>query len=125
MRPHCVSQLPLYLFESFQSIYYWRLVETGPYVAIRFIEQTVYEQVAPLAISPSPDVITRVVMLFQNLNEADVAAWGRARERAQLGPVYWKDVVGLDERALDGSLYRALEWRAIEMPVAGITIEDD
>ena len=121
----CISAAFILIYEPFHSIYYWRLVQTSPYVAIRFIEQTVYEQVAPLAISPSPDVVTRVVMLFQNLNEADVAAWGRARERAQLGPVYWKDVVGLDERALDGSLYRALEWRAIGMPVAGNTAEDE
>lgn len=69
--------------------------------------------------SPPPEVVTRVVMLFQGLSEADVSAWGGARERSQLGSSYWKDVIGFDERATDASLYRALEWRAMEIPAAG------
>ncbi|KZV74733.1 hypothetical protein PENSPDRAFT_749084 [Peniophora sp. CONT] len=104
--------------KRFFYAYYQRMITSGRYVAIRFVEQAVYEQVAPLAISPSPSVVTRVVMLFQGLNETEVAAWGRARERAQLGPRYWKDVIGFDERATDASLYRALEWRAMEIPAA-------
>lgn len=97
--------------------YLERLVGSN-YVAIRFLEQATYEQLAPLAVSPPPDIVTRVVMLFQNVSHADVAAWAGARERAQSGPSYWKDVIGFDERATDASLYRAVEWRAVETPAA-------
>ena len=94
------------------------MVTSGRYVAIRFVEQAVYEQIAPLSISPSPDVLTRVVMLYQGVSEANVAAWGGARERAQLGPAHWKNVIEFDERAEDQSLYRALEWQVIHVPAS-------
>lgn len=58
-------------------------------------------------------------MLYQNLREDEVeGAWAGARERAQVDPRYWKDVIGFDERARDTSLYRALEWRLVKIPDA-------
>ncbi|KZV74710.1 hypothetical protein PENSPDRAFT_681672 [Peniophora sp. CONT] len=98
--------------------YFPELIQSK-YVAIRFLEQETYEQLAPLSVSPPPDVITRVVMLYQNLREDEVeGAWAGARERAQVNPSYWKEVIGFDERSRDTSLYRALEWRLVEIPGA-------
>ncbi|KZV74734.1 hypothetical protein PENSPDRAFT_749085 [Peniophora sp. CONT] len=94
--------------------YYSTFVEQT-YIAIRFLDQNVYEQVAPLSISPAPDVMTRIVLLFRKVQESEVTQWPAARERYQLGPNYWKDVVGADERAGDATLYRAMEWRAVEI----------
>ncbi|VDC02033.1 unnamed protein product [Peniophora sp. CBMAI 1063] len=104
--------------ERFSMRYSERLTKSN-YVAIRFLDQATYEQLVPLSVSPPPDVVTRIVLLFQNLSQADVAAWPQAQARAQTGPNYWKEVIGFDERATDASLYRALEWRAIEIPAAG------
>ncbi|VDB93368.1 unnamed protein product [Peniophora sp. CBMAI 1063] len=102
--------------ECFFLSHFWNLIRTR-YIAIRFLDQGLYEELVPLALSPPPDVITRIVMVFQRLDEADVAAWPNARERKELGPEYWKEVTGVDERALDILLYRALEWRVV-MPTA-------
>lgn len=97
--------------------YYANLICTR-FVAIRFLEQAIYEQIVPLAISPPPDIVTRVVVLYDDVSEHDLGSWTSARERAKAGPDYWKAVAGFDERARDANLYRALEWRAIHTPVS-------
>ena len=104
---HCIS------FD--RSKYFTKLIGSK-YTAIRLLEQTTYEQLVPLAISPPPDVITRVVILLRSLTEDEAATWTEARQRKELGSGYWRDIIGFDERALDGSLYRALEWRVVEIP---------
>ncbi|KZV74711.1 hypothetical protein PENSPDRAFT_164529 [Peniophora sp. CONT] len=101
--------------ESLLTHYYQQLVRSR-FVAIRFLEQSIYQHIAPLGILPPPDVVTRVVLLYQNVHEHDLDAWTKARKRAQLGPSYWTAVAGYDKRAEDVNLYRALEWRAINIP---------
>ncbi|KAG1888813.1 hypothetical protein F4604DRAFT_1950600 [Suillus subluteus] len=69
------------------------------YIALRFVPQAAYESAASLHISPQPDVVTRIFMLFK---EKDVA--------------WWVDVVGVDPaRAGDATLFRVLEWGGMEV----------
>ncbi len=86
------------------------------HVALRFLPQDVYEGAAPLSIEPKPDVITRVFMIFRGVSEAD-EKWSEARARAsQNVQEVWKDIVGVDdERALNTSLFRVLEWGGMEV----------
>jgi len=86
------------------------------HLALRFVPQASYEQAAPLEISPSPDVITRVFMIFQGVAEEELQGWTAASCRASEAVAYWRKVVGVDlERALDTNLFRVLEWGGMEV----------
>jgi len=86
------------------------------HVALRFLPQSVYEQAAPLKISPVPDVITRVFMLFTGVDEELLPQWPQAQERACHSADFWKDVAGVDCMcSLDESLFRVLEWGGMEV----------
>jgi hypothetical protein len=91
------------------------------YVALRFLAQESYEQAAPLLISPKPDVVTRVFMLFRGVDAQDVELWqspGRVAptSAAADGATSWTDVVGIDaERASNSKLFRVLELGAMEI----------
>ena len=92
-------------------ITYWLpKLSKRPYVALRFLPQPAYERAAPLDVSPAPDVVTRVFMLFRGIAEEDVGEWKDARAR-----VDWVDVVGVSPAAQDRSLFRVLEWGAMEV----------
>ncbi|KAJ7662696.1 hypothetical protein DFH06DRAFT_1088290 [Mycena polygramma] len=84
-------------------------------VALRFVPQAAYETAAPLNISPAPDVVTRVFMLFKGIGDNAVGEW----EEAQSGDndaERWRGVVGVDVgRAADVSLLRVLEWGGMEV----------
>jgi hypothetical protein len=66
-------------------------------------------------------------MLFKGVVEDELPMWEKAQIRANIGSEagpsrrrwavnWWTDVVGVDvERALDGSLYRVLEWGGMEV----------
>ncbi|KAF8495735.1 hypothetical protein F5888DRAFT_1794849 [Russula emetica] len=70
------------------------------YIALHFIAQSSYEKAAQMCISPTPDVVTRVFMLF--------------RRRDVLG--IWLNVVGVDAVcASDRMLFRVLEWGGMEL----------
>ncbi|KLO11501.1 hypothetical protein SCHPADRAFT_905930 [Schizopora paradoxa] len=86
------------------------------HVALRFLPQTAYENSAPLSVSPKPDVVTRIFMIFCGVSEDD-ERWNEARSRAgQEVTEVWKDAVGIDvERASDVSLFRVLEWGGMEV----------
>ena len=87
------------------------------YIALRFIAQDAYEQAAQLRITPVPDVVTRVFMLFSGVALDDLGLWEAASTRAaDIGPTFWADVVGVDTaRAADSRLFRVLEWGAMEV----------
>lgn len=86
------------------------------HVALRFLPQPVYEQAAPLKISPVPDVITRIFMLFIGVDKELLSQWPQAQERACHSVDFWKDVAGVDcTRSLDESLFRVLEWGGMEV----------
>ncbi|KAG6917025.1 hypothetical protein DXG01_004151 [Tephrocybe rancida] len=85
------------------------------YIALRFMPQAEYSRIAPLDISPKPDVVTRVFMLFQGVRNLD--AWPSAQKRARNAVKQWAHIVGVDTAAaFDKDLSRVLEWGAMEIP---------
>ncbi|KAI9453251.1 hypothetical protein BJY52DRAFT_1289875 [Lactarius psammicola] len=88
------------------------------YVALRFVAQDAYERAAPMHITPAPDVVTRVFMLFRGVPAGDLGLWETASARAagSDGARLWADVVGVDAaRAADSGLFRVLEWGGMEV----------
>jgi hypothetical protein len=91
------------------------------YVALRFLAQESYERAAPMRVSPTPDIVTRVFMLFRGVAAADVELWQSASALAPTvaapdGAMSWAHVVGVDaERASDRALFRVLEWGGMEV----------
>ena len=88
------------------------------YVALRFVAQASYENAARMRISPAPDVVTRVFMLFRGVRSDDVGLWApaAARATAEDGSTFWTKVVGVDAvRAADRALFRVLEWGGMEV----------
>ncbi|KIM37604.1 hypothetical protein M413DRAFT_258194 [Hebeloma cylindrosporum] len=86
------------------------------HLAFRFLPQASYEEAAPLEISPSPDVVTRVFMIFQGLAEEELQDWTTASSRATEDVAHWRKVVGVDlERTQDANLFRVLEWGGMEV----------
>ena len=90
------------------------------YIALRFVAQDAYEQAAPMRIAPTPDVVTRVFMLFRGVAAGDLGLWGAASARAAPasaeGATLWADVVGVNApRAADSGLFRVLEWGGMEV----------
>ncbi|KAF8061673.1 ubiquitin family protein [Lyophyllum atratum] len=85
------------------------------HIAVRFIPQAEYSRIAPLEITPVPDVVTRVFMLFKGIRDLD--AWPTARRRAYDDVSLWARVVGVDTAAaFNKDLSRVLEWGAMEIP---------
>jgi hypothetical protein len=78
-----------------------------------------YEAAAALTITPSPDVVTRVFMLFHGIEHEDSSSreiWQEALNRSSENVSFWKAVIGLDEeKALDRDLFRVLEWGGMEV----------
>ena len=87
------------------------------YVALRFVPQASYERAAPLQVTPQPDVVTRVFMLFRGVQEDKLGLeWPHAQARAEDDVAWWKGVVGVDlEKANDTNLFRVLEWGGMEV----------
>ena len=88
------------------------------YIALRFITQESYEKAAQMRISPAPDIVTRVFMLFRGVRADDVDFWeaAAARATAEDGETFWPKVVGVDPvRASDRTLFRVLEWGGMEV----------
>jgi hypothetical protein len=85
---------------------------------LRFITQASYETAAQLRILPTPDVVTRVFMLFRGICSEDVGLWSpaAARATAEDGATFWTKIVGVDAvRASDRTLFRVLEWGGMEV----------
>ncbi|KAG2081102.1 hypothetical protein BD769DRAFT_1621490 [Suillus cothurnatus] len=86
------------------------------YIALRFVPQPAYERAASLSISPQPDVVTRVFMLFRGVRKEHLADWSNAQVQAEKDVAWWADVVGVDlARAGDVALFRVLEWGGMEV----------
>ena len=87
------------------------------YIALRFVAKDAYEKAASLRIAPTPNVVTRVFMLFCGVAVGDLGLWEAASARADgADGAFWADVVGVDAvRAADSKLFRALEWGGMEV----------
>jgi hypothetical protein len=71
-----------------------------------------------MRISPAPDVVTRVFMLFRGVHPDDVGLWAQAAARATAedSTTFWTEVVGVNAmRASDRTLFRVLEWGGMEV----------
>jgi len=85
-------------------------------VALRFLPQAAYEKAAPLDVSPSPDVVTRIFMLFQGVNNDELDLWSVSKMKASEDVVFWVNVVGVDVgRTVDKQLFRVIEWGGMEV----------
>ncbi|KAL1757113.1 hypothetical protein FB107DRAFT_273316 [Schizophyllum commune] len=86
------------------------------FVALRFVEQVAFERAALLEVTPAPDVVTRVFMLFKDVGKEDLGRWAKALARADEPASRWRDVVGAQlEKTLDASLFRVIEWGGMEV----------
>ncbi|KAI1797045.1 hypothetical protein LXA43DRAFT_500331 [Ganoderma leucocontextum] len=95
-------------------ITYWLpALSKKPYVALRFLPQRAYERAAALDVTPSPDIVTRVFMLFRGVAAEEANLWAAASER--VGKVDWVGTVGVRPGAWDASVFRVLEWGAMEV----------
>ncbi|KDR73262.1 hypothetical protein GALMADRAFT_251857 [Galerina marginata CBS 339.88] len=95
----------------------WKDLEKHTKVAVRFLPQGFYSKAALLNVSPSPDVINRIFVLFQGVKESDLKDWPTALERGRSEDVSWcRDMIGGEfERASDGTLFRVLELGGMEI----------
>jgi hypothetical protein len=104
---HCLKYHDRYWLPSFLK---------HNYIALRFVPQSAYERAAPLDISPQPDIVTRIFMLFKGVGEDQLAAWAGAQAMAERDVAWWGDVVGVElGRASDTTLFRVLEWGGMEV----------
>jgi hypothetical protein len=76
-----------------------------------------YSKAAPLDISPRPDIVTRVFMLFQKVDLDQLDNWADAVSTTKEDVGFWRDVVGVEskDQQEDGSLFRVLEWGGMEI----------
>lgn len=82
-------------------------------IALRFLNQDSYSSAAPLDITPIPDVVTRVFMLFRGITSEEFAAWDQALNRTADD---WKSVVDAPVKGMcDETLFRVLEWGGMEV----------
>jgi hypothetical protein len=67
-------------------------------------------------LTSTPDVMTRVFMLFRGVDERELQYWEAAQAKAGEDPGVWRDVVGVDvDMALDAGLFRVLDWGGMEV----------
>ncbi|QRV81696.1 ubiquitin family protein [Ceratobasidium sp. AG-Ba] len=94
-------------------ITYWLPdLQQHKHIALRFLPQSEYEAAAPMHVTPSPDVTTRVFMLFCGVEESNVDEWRGAVKDVD----EWKSIVGVDvQKATDISIFRVLEWGGMEV----------
>ncbi|EJD48454.1 hypothetical protein AURDEDRAFT_85731 [Auricularia subglabra TFB-10046 SS5] len=80
-------------------------------IALRFLPQEEYEPAAPLKVTPVPDIVTRVFMLFRGVDpDPPLLEWSTHL------PTDWASIIGVDTaRALEPSLFRVLEWGGMEV----------
>ncbi|CAE6411005.1 unnamed protein product [Rhizoctonia solani] len=84
------------------------------FIALRFLPQDEYEKAAPLNITPIPEVVTRVFMLFRGVEESQIELWNDAMDMERMDASVWKNIVGIDEAKVhDKSLFRVLEWGGV------------
>ncbi|TBU28000.1 ubiquitin-domain-containing protein [Dichomitus squalens] len=111
---HTLKALSLHTSARNDFITYWLpALSKKPYVALRFLPQDAYERAAELEVTPLPDVITRVFMLFRGVEAEEVGLWSEVMER--VGKVDWVDIVGVESGAWDERVFRVLEWGAMEV----------
>lgn len=99
-------------FIAFWLPHFNKIHARGEDIAFRFLNQAEHEPNATLDVTPTPDVITRVFLLFKRVGKDQ---WQEARMRS-VRPQDWCGIVGVErERASDKDLFRVLEWGGMEV----------
>jgi hypothetical protein len=114
---HALTSLGLHVSARNDFITFWlphfvRIHESGKVIGFRFLPQADYEQAARLDVTPVPEVVTRVFLLFGGVDSTN-EMWSEACSRAK--SVDWKKVVGVRDEAMDSSKFRVLEWGGMEV----------
>ncbi|KAK0192574.1 hypothetical protein F5146DRAFT_1190868 [Armillaria mellea] len=112
-----LASLGLHVEARTSFITYWLpSILKHTHIALRFVPQNEYETAAVLHIEPSPDVLTRIFMLFKGISEDRLDEWSGTISRSQDEMEWWRNVVGLvsKERQRDEKLFRVLEWGGME-----------
>jgi hypothetical protein len=114
---HALTSLGLHISARNDFITFWlphfvRIHESGKVIGFRFLPQADYEQAARLDVTPAPEVITRVFLLFGGVDSAN-EGWSEACNRAE--NVDWKKVVGVRDEVTDVTKFRVLEWGGMEV----------
>ncbi|KAG8952354.1 hypothetical protein FRC04_004782 [Tulasnella sp. 424] len=88
------------------------------HIALRFIPQRTFHPTAALEITPTPEVVTRIFMVFQGVSIYQLDYWKDAAGRCKGSPWksdtnVWMHIVGVEyeERQRDEKLFRVVEWR--------------
>jgi hypothetical protein len=114
---HTLTSIGLHVSARNDFITFWlphfvRIHERGKVIAFRFLPQADYEQAARLDVTPAPEVVTRVFLLFGGVDSAN-EGWSEACNRAE--NVDWKKVVGVRDEVTDATKFRVLEWGGMEV----------
>lgn len=54
-------------------------------------------------------------MLFQGVKATEVSRWQPAESRASESPELWRQVVGLEDKEVDATAFRVVEWGGMEV----------
>ncbi|TCD66905.1 hypothetical protein EIP91_000744 [Steccherinum ochraceum] len=114
----CLKALGLHTEARTSFITYWLpTMLKHKFVILRFVPQDSYEQAAPMVVSPAPDVIVRVFMIFKGVIADDIESWPLSKARANRDVSMWREAVGLTkvDQLRDKSLFRILEWGGMEV----------
>jgi hypothetical protein len=77
-----------------------------------------YTAIAPLDITPPPESVTRILLLYKGLQQADLdeQTWLHAQRRARGDVGFWREIVGIQEEfEADLDKSRVVEWAAMEI----------
>ncbi|KAK0488290.1 hypothetical protein EDD18DRAFT_1335078 [Armillaria luteobubalina] len=113
-----LSALCLHVEARTSFITYWLPeILKHDYVALHFLPQASYSHAAPLEVSPKPDIVTRVFMLFSPVGGDELVEWEGALTRAFESVDIWKGVVGVDGRGggMGDEVFRVVEWGGMEV----------
>ncbi|KAF8911238.1 hypothetical protein CPB85DRAFT_1513235 [Mucidula mucida] len=115
-----LTALSLHVEARTSFITYWLpSILKHTHIALRFVPQAAYETAAPLEVTPQPDVLTRIFMLWKGVTSAELhsGVWQSSVQRAALDVEMWKGIVGIQEfpSMYDESAFRVLEWGGMEV----------
>ncbi|KAF9021390.1 hypothetical protein BDZ89DRAFT_957527 [Hymenopellis radicata] len=115
-----LTALSLHVEARTSFITYWLpSILKHTHIALRFVPQAAYEKAAPLEVTPQPDVLTRIFMLWKGVTSAELRSgvWQNSVQRASMDVEMWKGIVGIQEfpSMYDESAFRVLEWGGMEV----------
>ena len=94
------------------------VMQKHEHITLRFVTQESYEKAAAMCMTPAPDIVMCVFMLFRGVTVGDLSRWEPACAHAVEadGKMFWADVVGVDAACTaDCGLFCVLEWGGMEV----------